>query len=252
MFEKASWMKKSIAAAIAAALILSFHWTASAGDSLQVKADGTATRFEDKADVKKRAIERALAEAVTSAIATLEADKGLLETSDELKKKAASNAQVYVLDYKILAEGWLTHLDMTPPPGDDSVAGLPLAALPGVEVFHIRLEASIDAAQLKKALLTGEKSASAHIEGITFVLLDFSDYAGHKEVVAALEKTAQIKDLIYVSFYRGKTVLAANSTVDAHALVRQLARDLQGCCAVVNGASGIIVIKPQTLSRKGD
>lgn len=246
-------MKKIIAAVIVAAFIVSFHGTAPAIDSLQVKAEGMATRFEDKADVKKRAIDRALAEAVTSAIAILETDGALRGTPDELRKKAASNAQVYVLDYKIVAEGWLTHLDMTPPPSiDDSATAQPVAASPGVEVFHIRLEASIDAAQLKKALLTGEKDASAHIEGLTFVLLDFSDYAGHKEVIAALEKTAQIKDLTYLSFYRGKTVLAANATVDAHVLVRQLARDLQGCCAVVSGASGIIVIKPRTLSRKGD
>ncbi len=249
-------MKKITLAVIVAALIPAFYGNASAIDSLQVKAEGMATRFEDKADVKKRAIDRALMEAVTSAISTLEADGALRETPDELRKKAASNAQVYVLDYKILAEGWLTHLDMTPPPGDDNAAGQTAAlsspALPGVEVFHIRLEASIDAAQLKKALLAGDKGASAHIEALTFVLLDFSDYAGHKEVIAALEKTAQIKDLTYVSLYRGKTVLAANSTVDAHALVRQLARDMLGCCAVVSGADGIIVIKPLPLSRKGD
>ncbi|MBI5235928.1 MAG: hypothetical protein HY886_06740 [Deltaproteobacteria bacterium] len=249
-------MKKIIAAIVVAALALVFYGNASAIVSLHVKAEGIATRFEDKGDVKKRAVERALAEAVIEAISTLEADGALRETTDELKKKAASSAPVYVLDYKILAEGWLTHLDMTPPSEGDNAAGqtatLSSPSLPGVEVFHIRLEANIDAAQLKKALLVDDKGAPAHIEGLTLVLLDFSGYAGHKEVMATLEKTAQIKDLTYVSLYRGKTVLSANSTVGAHALVRQLARDLQGCCAVVSGTDGIIVIRPQTISLKGD
>lgn len=251
MCEKASWLKKFIAAIAGVALMLAFHGTATASDALQVKAEGLATRFEDKSDVKKRAIDRALTEAVANAITALETDGALSQTPDELKKQAASNAQVYVLDYKILAEGWLTHLDMAPPLPIDEMAAGEAALAPGVQVFHIRLEASIDAAKLKKALLAVGKNASAQAERIMFVLLDMSVYADHKEVMSALEKTAQIKDLTYVSFYRGKTVLTGNSTIDEHALAVQLARDLQERYAVVSGASGVIVIKPQTSSRKG-
>ncbi len=77
-----------------------------------VKAEGSAVKGEDEALTKRAALEDALKGAVARAVNSVLKDEKAEEISDLLEVEIYSTPMRYVLNYRILSEGWITHFDL--------------------------------------------------------------------------------------------------------------------------------------------
>ncbi|MBI1912201.1 MAG: hypothetical protein HYS21_09380 [Deltaproteobacteria bacterium] len=217
------------------ALILPF--SAFAEDIITIKAEGTASRVDDAAEVKRIAIDKALQNAVSDALKSImhkdsiDANKALTEAN------ITSSPRSYVLNYKVLSEGWVTHMDspagLEVPEGENAT---------GLEVYHIWIEASINAEQLRTALnsiTSGAESTSI----VTINLVDITDYETYRTLLAALGKIAMIKDISYDSFYKGRIVLLAKASGSGQTLLERISKEVEDKFVVFPGGPQVIIIK---------
>ncbi|MBI5563031.1 MAG: hypothetical protein HY894_09320 [Deltaproteobacteria bacterium] len=201
---------------------------AEAREPLAEDAEGTAIK-SDAYDVRKKATDDALRNAVVAAVDALRKEGGA-KTGADAASNLYANASTYVLTYKILSEGWMTHFDIAPEyaepaPGAADRAGAD-AASTGVEVYHVRVRASVDAGTLANALVSLKGGGASTASAITVTLLDMPDYAAFNAVIAALEAAPEIKDIGYNSLYRGRIALTASVTSTDAALAGRLSKDL--------------------------
>lgn len=224
-------MKKFIAIFLLLAAFV-FPSASFSEDVINIKAEGMALKSSDLMEVKRKAIDDALKNAVSEALKTIIKKEGLaVEPS-----LPAAPPRSYVLNYRILSEGLITHMDSTPPVSDPLQDGAQVAA--GVEVYHIWIDASVDAAQLRAAIghMSGDGALAATIN-----ILDVSDYAAFRSIKTALERIAVLKDVSYGSFSRGRVVLTALSSVDMQALSERIFRELESRYAVMPSDNGVII-----------
>ncbi|MBI5468144.1 MAG: hypothetical protein HY891_03340 [Deltaproteobacteria bacterium] len=214
----------------------------SAADDLSaVRSEGVASKSDDISAVKRKALDQALKNAVLSA-----ADGIIKSDSVEINPQAAKTAvssspRAFVLNYRILAEGWINHMEEIPP-----VADLPEAAgqTPGaVELFHIWIEASVDTVQLKNEILrlTGGGPATSTVK---LNILDLTDYGAFKTLMASLKRIGVIKDLSYNSFSRGRIEVTATVTGPSGGLSEKVAREAGDGFMVIAGGPDMLIIKP--------
>lgn len=209
-----------------------------------VKSEGVAIRAENIAGVKKNAIDQALKNAVASTLNGLIKAEGL-EDFDLAAIGILSAPFSYVLNYRILSEGWITHMESVPP----IASQLPesygsFGQNPGgLELFHIWIEASVDSMRLhndlSKLTLRQEKPAAR----ITLNIIGVNDYATWRSLVDSLGQIPSIKDVSYSSFSRGRIVLALKSTGDGQTLSERIAGKIPGDFAVIPASERVIIIR---------
>lgn len=221
-----------------------------------VDAEGTAIK-SDAYDVRKQAIDDSLRKAVILAVEAVAMQEGMKKTpTPAALADVSANPAVYVLTYKILAEGWMTHFDISPQAVEEALGPVrPVQATPalplleaqsiGVEVYHIRVNASVDAKRLYAALvnLTGS-SITKPAETYTVTLTDMADYNTYSAATSAIEASPEIKDVNYGTFYRGRITLTAASFLSGQTLVERLSRELGPGFAVELAGDHDISIKP--------
>lgn len=227
-----------------------------AAEPVVVDAEGTAIK-SDAYDVRKQAIDDSLRKAVRVAVDAVVRQEGMKKAAAPAAlADISANPAEYVLTYKILSEGWMTHFDISPQsveealgpanPNEAVPAGAALdAQSTGVEVYHIRVNASIDAKRLYAALvnLTGS-SAAKPAETYIVTLADMADYNVYSAATSAIEQLPDIKDVNYGTFYRGRITFTAASSLSGQTLVERLAKELGAGFVVEMAADHNISIKP--------
>lgn len=213
-----------------------------------VIAEGMAIKTEEKADYKKKALQDAHKMAVA---ATMEKIASEIATSSRPGKERGPETRIladaasYVLTYKVLSEGWMTHSDIEAPApaADDKLPALQAGT--GVEVYHVRIEAGVDEARLKSDMerFAGEGAPAMPSETITVTLVDVPDYKTYSELLAALERTGLIKDPAVSSLYRGRIGLIATAKGGDKAIIERLARELSEGYTVLPASNRGIIIK---------
>lgn len=219
------------------ALALVLPSLALSADMQAISSEGTAAKSDDIADVKKRAIDHALKNAVTEALNSI-LSKESLSAPDSVMQSLLANPRSYVTTYKIRSEGWVTHMDLIPagalPDGVSSAAG--------TELYHIWIEASVDRDALRDAI-TKFLAINESAGPLVINILDVRGYAEFRALVTSLQKIAVIKDLSYNSFSNGRITMLAVASGSASNLAARIARELPENYTVVDGA-GQIIIRP--------
>lgn len=201
-----------------------------------VASEGIAAKSDDIADVKRKALDKALRSAVIDSAKAILAKEGMKVPAGSLEQ-LASSPQAFVLNYRIRSEGFVTHLDAAPqtPIADQSTAV-------GAEFYHIWIDATIDTDALKGAVAR-LASAGASTGFVTINLMDMKDYATFTSLVDSLRKIAFIKEVSYSSFSSTRITLSAAITGDIPSLAGRIAREVPLDFAVMEGA-GQIIIRP--------
>lgn len=225
-------MKKTLFIIIAA-LILFLPDRALSGDITIVQAEGVAARADDIAEVKKKAMDQALRNAVLESTKILLSRESVVAT-DQALEAIASSPRAYVVNYKIRSEGWITHMDAAPQEG-----------IAGTELYHIWIDASIDTDALRAAV-SKLVSIGGSSGQVVINILDVKDYPTFRLVVSALERIPLVRDVSYSSFANGRITLVATVSGDTNSLAGRIAREVPEKFAVMEGA-GQIIIRPSAL-----
>lgn len=201
-----------------------------------VASEGITAKSDDIADVKRKALDKALRSAVMDSAKAILAKEGMKVSASSLEQ-LASSPRAFVLNYKIRSEGFVTHLDAAPqtPNADPSAPA-------GAEFYHIWIDASIDTDALKSAVAR-LASAGASSGEVFINLMDIKDYATFTTLVDSLRKIAFIKEVSYSSFSSARITLSAAVTGDIPSLAGRIAREIPQDFAVMEGA-GQIIIRP--------
>ncbi|HEY4708399.1 MAG TPA: hypothetical protein VII64_13145 [Thermodesulfobacteriota bacterium] len=221
--------------AIAASLLLPSP--ALSADMETISSEGTASKSDDIADVKRRAIDHALKNAVAGAINSI-LSRESLSAPDAVMQSLLANPRSYVTTYKIRSEGWVTHMDLVPA-GALPDGGSPAA---GAELYHIWIDASVDKDALRDAI-TKFLAINGASGPLMINILDVRGYAEFRALVSALQRIAVIKDLSYNTFSNGRITMLAVASGGASNLANRIARELPENYTVVEGA-GQIIIRP--------
>lgn len=233
---------KRLAALIMLLLALAVPALAVAEDLNAVRSEGIASKSADFNEVKRKALDQALKNAVITATDTI-IKKDSMDINPEAARAAVSSSpRSFVLNYKILAEGWINHMEEVPPVPTD----LPDASeqTPGaVELYHIWIEASVDAGQLKNELLRAAGGDTV-TSTVKLNILDLVDYGAFKNLMTSLKRIAAIKDLSYNSFSRGRIEVTATVSGPAAGLSEKVAREAGDSFRVIAGGPNMLIIKP--------
>lgn len=206
-------------------------------DIAVVSSEGTSARSDDLAEVKRKAVEKALKGAVADSVNSI-LSRESLAAPDAVMQELTSEPMPFVLNYKVRSEGWITHMDLVPA----SVGGGSESSAAGVELYHIWLDVSVDKDALRRAV-TGHMAVNASTGPLVINILDVRDYPTFKKLFAALQRVAVIKDLSYNSFSSGRITLLAGTSGSASQIAARIAREVPGTFVVVEGA-GQIIIRP--------
>lgn len=213
-----------------------------AEDLNAVRSEGIASKSADFNEVKRKALDQALKNAVITAAETIIKKDSVDINLDVARAAVSSSPRSFVLNYKILAEGWINHMEEIPPVPTD----MPDAAeqTPGaVELYHIWIEASVDSGQVKNELLRaagGDTLTSV----VKLNILDLVDYAAFKNLMTSLKRIAVIKDLSYNAFSRGRIEVTATVSGPADGLSEKVAREAGDSFRVIAGGPNMLIIKP--------
>ncbi len=226
--------------------------------ALKVNAEGVSYRLEDETELKGKALDMSLAEAVNSAYETLIA-AGINEPDPDADTRVILSSPLnYVLSYRVLGDGWITHLvvppDMKLPPRppvevepDDAITiedgpifgrpadstddGIKIDDLEptgigtigqGLELYHVWIEANVDMERLRNDLFITAHFASENTSLLTILLIDIKDYGEYERIIEAVSAVDIVKEVNADSFSKGKIVLTAEVWGNPYMLMEKL------------------------------
>ncbi len=212
-----------------------------AGAAMAMKAEGASTRANDATEEKRRAIDKALKNAVSEALYAVMKSEGLDLDRSLADKEILSNPRSYILNYKVVSEGWVTHMGPTP----SIVDNLPEERdAGGIELYHIWIEASVDDEAMRASL--GKLMAGPALSDVSITILDVTEYQAFSGLLVTLRRIALLSDLAYGSFQRGRVTLKARSATSLQALSERISKEIPAGYLVLSGGSSTIVIKAET------
>jgi hypothetical protein len=242
------------------ALLLS-HGAICLAEVSVIKTEGSARRFDDETATKIRALEDALRNAVSSVLESFTSEESALQYS-EATGEILNNAADYLLNYRILREGWITHHDVSPTYNEDETlpdepgpaeprpTDIPLDELmtperpvTGVEFYHIWIEAKVDEGQLREDLLRLTGRGEEDIRPVTILILDVFDYATYESIKNDLARIDIVKDISYNSFFTGRIVLTARVQGTADTLLEKLEGQVGERFVLIPSGKDKIIIK---------
>lgn len=214
---------------------------ASSKEASRVTSDGNALWNEDETTTKKAALDSALRGAVRAALVEFATEMVVSDNESYLEAEVYGNVLRYVLNYRILSQGYLTHYDMPEleaklkamlmaagiedeselsvgvqgpqgPAGPGSegeeggtgfegvMAARAIAPGGGVNVYHMKIEATVDILQLKKDVRSILGELETEIHPVEVLVLGVEGYSGFDNVRRKIMDTEVVSDLIYLSF----------------------------------------------------
>ena len=240
--------------------------------ALKVNAEGVSYRLEDETALKGKALDMSLEEAVNRAYETLIAAGVNEPDPDADTRRTLARPLNYVLSYRVLSDGWITHLvvppDMKLPPRppltpvtikDGPIFGSsddPLnddtdldstengIARQGLELYHVWVEADIDLERLRKDLFITARFASENTSFLTILLVDIKDYNDYENIITTVSEIDIVKEVYAESFSRGKIVLTTEVWGNPYMLIEKLSViKNKGDYALIPAGQEKIVIK---------
>jgi hypothetical protein len=228
--------------------------SASATETLEVKAYGSAVNSGNSATTRGAALQGAIRDAVATAVKEYLEKNGLSADEQALAKGLYSRADGFVLNYKILSERWISETPElpgteattsestgptdTPLPGASAEAGTagtesgaPSAGgqptvgppAPPPPTYHVLINATLDMGAIRKAVIrvlgAGETGA------VRLVMLDISDYETFRSLLASLRRISVIEDISYRSFARDRFVAQVRTVMDPATLAEEIGRE---------------------------
>jgi hypothetical protein len=79
---------------------------------INIEGSAAMAEFETETMTKKAALENALRGSVEAAVKEVMKGEDILENAESIEDRIYPNPMNYILNYKILSEGWITHFDM--------------------------------------------------------------------------------------------------------------------------------------------
>jgi hypothetical protein len=234
-----------------------------------IKGEGSARKMKDEAATKISALNSALKNAVASVIESFMSEEARIKYSDATEKLVKQKESVYVLKYRVLKEGWITHHDEArkddreyslhegprsdkSPPAGSALENLlaPDKTVTGVEYFHVWIEAKVDVGKLRKDVLRITAGGEQHKTNVTILILDVLDYATYESIKNRLARLDIIRDISYGSFSVGRIVLNAEVHGTAHTLWERLDRVVgEKFVLIPSGADKLIIKAPGEADR---
>jgi hypothetical protein len=188
------------------------------------KAEGVVEFQTDALKARKAALDNALKNAISLAIASI---KGPEDPLPDL------NPFDYILNFRILSEAVSYGAGPHPPLTDNKET---------TESMHVWVEATIDIERLKEAVKGPDiKGPSQALTMLTVTIVDVNDYSEFASIVSMLRKTGHVADVSYSSFFRGRITLSLKTTGTVEALVQDLAGALSGYEAAAVGQRSISI-----------
>jgi hypothetical protein len=240
--------------------VLVAHWGLCLAEVTVVKAEGSTRRLEDESATKIRARDNALNNAISSVLASFMSEESIKQYSEETDELVNQKTSVYLLNYRILKEGWIIHHDepnkaegqevlLEEPLPEESPSSSWETLLPaekpvtGVEFYHIWIEAKVDVGQLREDTrhLTGYG-----VEGtrsVTILILDVLDHTTYESIKNRLEQIDIIRDISYNSFFSGRIVLTAEVQGTAHTLWEKLENEVGDDFVLIPSGKDKLIIK---------
>lgn len=208
----------------------------------KVRGEGVSFQLDDEREVRTTAIDDALKKAVANAYESLVDPAEVSVKTERLKRSVLSTPLNYILDYRVLSEGWIRHLVIEPglpiPPkktpdeisdsaedtlyGDEgSVEGISPQEQ-GLKLYHVWVEASVDFKALKSDLSLTPSFEGESTSLVTILLITITDYKSFTSLKEAIEDLDNVKEVTLDSFLKGKIVLTAEVWGNPHELLEKL------------------------------
>ena len=215
----------------------------------KVRGEGVSIQLNDEQEVRATAIDDALKKAIVAAYESLVGDAGPSEETALLSESVFAAPLNYVLDYRVLSEGWIRHLVIepglpTPPPvpkapisvpDNDNIPGIADGEFgveaeeeysavqeQGLKLYHVWIEASVDFKGLKNDLSLTPSFEGENTSLVTVLLLTVTDYDKFTKVREAIEELENVKEVTLDSFLKGKIVLTVEVWGNPHELLERL------------------------------
>ncbi|MEE9615228.1 MAG: hypothetical protein V3W31_09840 [Thermodesulfobacteriota bacterium] len=213
-----------------------------------VEAEGAAPRLEDERETRALALENALKDAVTTALGEVLTEEAVEAYSGILNVTIYPNARDYVLNYRILSMGWITHLANAPfPPPEPRPGDAPQPAGGvegvGVEAYHVWIEASVDIRRLKKEVRSMTVMGVEETSNVTLTVLGVTDYAALEELKRMLGRMEIVRDVSYRSFSRERFEVDVEVAGTARTLVEWIDREAGDRFVVVPEGGDRVVVR---------
>lgn len=209
-------------------------------EGVSIKAEGRWTKTAEQADVKKKAMEDALKNAVMEAVVTVTKNERLSPPAGMVESIAANYVN-YVVNYRIISEGWLAPVPTVPKPPDAIGAALPLPALSEPDTYRIWIEASVDVAMIREAIAASGRDVTTSPASV--VILGMPDYRTFNEALSAMGRVQAIRETSYVSFSRSRHVMKIKAAAPLGAVAGALSRELGPAFIVFDSDPAALVIK---------
>ncbi len=208
----------------------------------KVRGEGVSFQLDDQREVRTTAIDDALKKAVVGAYESLVDPAEVSVQTQRLKRSVLSAPLNYILDYRVLSEGWIRHLVIEPglpvPPkettgerpgnadgtlyGDEGSGGGAIGQEQGLRLYHVWVEASVDFKELKSDLALTPSFEGENTSLVTILLITITDYKSFTSLKEAIEDLDNVKEVTLDSFLKGKIVLTAEVWGNPHELLEKL------------------------------
>lgn len=208
------------------------------GSGLVVKAEGSWQKGEVETDAKRLATEKALNNAVEEAIKVIlggEKEEGTIKGFLESRVYGADPMK-YVLNYRILSAGWITHFD-TIERADDADTSQPF----GIEKYHVWIEATIDENALREDLRELIPPEKRLITEVSVVILGSEDYSTFEKIKETIEALPLVREVSYDSFSKNMTVLRVDVFGSGHDLYERLRQKTANFIIIPAGLQKVII-----------
>lgn len=237
-----------------------------------VRAEGIAVKGKVDAITKAKALDKAMEDAVRKVVLSMLSDSVYEDNKKYIDSRIIRRAKKYVINYRITANGWVTHLDMV---GMDSGNRLDDVLLSdggsgmghdilsdvdsgadlekngpfiksmseGVVAYHVWINAGVDVAMLKKPISSLTTIDNSKTVTVSIVMLDLSSFDQYNLLLKKLKKVDLVKAVNYRSFSNERYVVEAESSVSTQELWEKLSSTLGSEYIVVPSGLDSIIIK---------
>ncbi len=209
----------------------------SAAAGLVVKAEGSWQKGKVETDAKRLATEKALHSAVENAIRLILGEQEKEKVQKFLEDQVyGADPMKYVLNYRILSAGWITHFD-TLDRTEDADSTQPF----GIEKYHVWIEATIDEQTLREDLRELIPPEKRLITEVLVVILGLEDYSTFESIKNSIEELSLVREVSYDSFSSVKTTLKVAVFGSGHDLYEKLREKDTSLIIIPAGLQKVII-----------
>ncbi len=272
-------IKRTLAVLLCIFTALIFRSVAVAEDGSIVRSEGVVSGVEAGAggDAREMALQSAIKNAVGSALDML-IKRESIPADPSIARSVDENLMNYVLNYRVVSEGWSALPDQAAVPdgrqaqgapgeqkgqavqkelqprSDQQAGQTPLAQkdrttepasqAPAVNTgeYRVEVEVSVDAVRLRA--LVAEAISGGGTSEVSVKIVDITDYGAYRSILDSLGRIALIKEISYGSFSRGRITLSVKTAAASGILLERIVKEVGERYSVEPGGSRAIIIRP--------